>query len=145
MLDEDRDLIKRCLHGTLRHEYQRNINKHVRLSEESRKQGRWRAVLNSLLGHLAGKKRQKGVDLNILERHTVDIIGDQVEAHKELTGEFTKYFKGSKWWRGRLHEGDYFDRHSESDAAFLQVTNYTGVPDELRRLIYRAIRQVSKP
>ena len=37
MLDEDRDLIKRCLHGTLRHEYRRNINKHVRLREDNRK------------------------------------------------------------------------------------------------------------
>ena len=30
-LDEDRDKIKRCLHGILRHEYRKNINKHVQL------------------------------------------------------------------------------------------------------------------
>ena len=45
---------------------------------------------------------------------------------------------------GRLHEGDYFDGHSKSDAAFLQDTDYTGVLDEQRRLIHRAIRQVPK-
>ena len=60
MLDEDRELIKRCLHGTLCHEYRRNINKHVRLREDDCKQGRWRAMLNSVLGHLAGKKGRKG-------------------------------------------------------------------------------------
>ena len=60
MLDEDRELIKRCLHGTLRHDYKRNINKHVRLQEDNRKQGRWRAVLNSVLEHLAGKNGEKG-------------------------------------------------------------------------------------
>ena len=43
-----------------------------------------------------------------------------------------------------MHEGDYFEGHSESDTAFLPDTNYTGVPDELRRLIHRAIRQVPK-
>ena len=90
-------------------------------------------MLNSVLGHLAGKKRQKGMDLNILEGRTGEIIGDPVEAHKELTGDFTKWFEGPEWCRGRLHEGDYFEGHSESDAAFLQDTNYTGVPDELRR------------
>ena len=43
-----------------------------------------------------------------------------------------------------MHEGDYFEGNSESDIAFLQDTNYTGVPDELRPLIHRAIRQVPK-
>ena len=79
------------------------------------------------------------MDLNILESRTGRIIGDLVEAHKELNGEFTQCFAGPGWCRGQLHEGDYFEGHSESDAAFLQDTIYTGVPDEVRRLIHRAI------
>ena len=59
MLDEDRELMKRCLNGTLRHEYRRNITKHVRLREDNRKHGRWRAVLNPVLGHLAGTNGRK--------------------------------------------------------------------------------------
>ena len=59
MIDEDRNAIKRCLHGTLRHEYRKNINKHVRLREDNRKQGRWRAVLNSVLRHLVKKNAKK--------------------------------------------------------------------------------------
>ena len=32
------------------------------------------------------------MDLNILESRTGRIIGDPVEAHKELNGEFTQWF-----------------------------------------------------
>ena len=39
MIDEDREHIKRCLYGTLRHEYRRNINKHGRLHEENTNKG----------------------------------------------------------------------------------------------------------
>ena len=51
----------------------------------------------SVLGHLAGKKRQKRANLNILEGRTGDKIGDPVEAHKELTREFIKWVEGPKW------------------------------------------------
>ena len=94
MFNENRDHIKRCLHGTLRHEYRSNINKHVRLREDNRKQGRWRSVLNSVLGHLAGKKRQKSVDPNVMESWTGKIKEDPVEAHKELKGIFIQWVLG---------------------------------------------------
>ena len=66
MLDEDRDTVLRTLHGTLRHKYMKNIKKHVELSEDKKKQGRWRTVLNLVLRHLSGKKRQKRLDVNAL-------------------------------------------------------------------------------
>ena len=65
------------------------------------------------------------MDLNILEVRTGEIIGDPVKAHKELTGESTKWFEAPEWCRGRLHAGDYFKKHSEINAAFLQSTDYT--------------------
>ena len=86
MIDEDRKLIRRCLQGNRRREYQRNINKHVRLREDNRRQGRWRQVLNSVLGHLAVRKLQRGVDLNMIVSNTVEVIGEPTVVHKELTG-----------------------------------------------------------
>ena len=62
----------------------------MRLREDDRKRGRWWVVLSSVLGHLAGKKQQKRVDLNVLESQTGEIIGYPVEAHKELTGAFSQ-------------------------------------------------------
>ena len=144
MVDEDRSLVKRCLQGNLRREYRRNINKHVRLREDNRRQGRWRQVLNSVLGHLAGKKRHKGIDLNVLESSTGEMIGEPVEAHKELTGAFRQWFTGPDWCQGRLHEGEYFAEGTDSADAFLRDTQYTGVPDDLRHLIHRAITRVPK-
>ena len=51
---------------------------------------------------------------------------------------------GPELCRERLYVGDYFSGHSKSHAAFMQDTSYSGVPDELRRLIHRAIRRVPK-
>ena len=99
-------------------------------------------LLNSVLGNRAGGKRRKGVDLNVLESRIGEVLGDPVEAHKALTGAFSQWFSGPTWCKGRLHEGDYFEGLSESDAAFLQDTCYTGVPDELRLLIHKAIQQL---
>ena len=42
MLDEDRELIKRCLHGALRREYRRNINKHFGKVEIKKVTENWR-------------------------------------------------------------------------------------------------------
>ena len=67
-----------------------------------------------------------------------------MEAHKELAGAFKQCFSGPEWCRRRLYEGNYFNGHSKRDAAFLQDTSITGVPDELRRLIHGAIRRVPK-
>ena len=100
MIDEDRKLVRRCLQGNLRREYRRNINKHVRLRDNNSRQSRWRQVLNSVLGHLAGKKRQKGVDLNVIEGTTGEVIGEPTEAHKELTGSFRKWLIGPDWCQG---------------------------------------------
>ena len=88
MVYDDHNFVKRCLQGNLRREYRRNINKNVQLRKYNRRQGRWRQVLNSVLGHLAGKKRHKGIYLNVLESSTGELIREPVETQKELTGAF---------------------------------------------------------
>ena len=45
---------------------------------------------------------------------------------------------------GQLTRREYFSAGSENEAAFLRDTQYTGVPDELRQLIHRAIRRVPR-
>ena len=90
MIDDDRKLVRRCPQGSLRQEYRGKIKKHVCKREDSRRQGRWQQVLNSVLGHLAGKKPQKRVDLNVIEGKTGEVIWKLEEAHKELTGAFRK-------------------------------------------------------
>ena len=50
----------------------------------------------TILGYLAGKKQQKAVNLNVIEGTTREVIGETVEAHKELSGAFRKWFTGQK-------------------------------------------------
>ena len=108
MFDKDRKLVQQCIRDNLRREYRRNINKHVRMREDNRQQGRWRLVFHSILGHLARNKRQKMVDINMIEDTTGEVIGEPTEAHKELTGAFRKWFTGPDWCQGSLHDGEYF-------------------------------------
>ena len=78
----------------------------------------------------------------MIEGTAGEVIGEPVEAHKELTGAFRKWFTGPDWCHGSLHEGEYFNTGSDNAEAFLRDTQYTGVPEELRQLIHCAIKRV---
>ena len=98
------------------------MNKHVRLREDNRHQGRWRQLLKSVLGNLAGKNKYKGIDLNVLESSTGEITGEPEEVQMEFTGTFRHWNMGPDWCQGRLNEGDYFAKGTGSADAFLSDT-----------------------
>ena len=78
----------------------------------------------------------------MLETGNGAVIGDPVNAHRELTGAFRASFMGPEWSRVQVHEGNYFTGGTDSEGAFMQDTQNTRVPDTLRRLIHEAIQRV---
>ena len=75
---------------------------------------------------------------------TGDVIGDPVEAHKESTGSFRKWFTGPERCQESLHEDEYLRNGSDNLGVFLRETQYTGVPYELRQLIHHGIQRVPR-
>jgi len=62
-----------------------------------------------------------------------------------ITEEFQDVFYGKPvWCKGALHEGERWLDCLESEKFFLDETNYTNVPEELRRLMYKALNNVQQ-
>ena len=49
---------------------------------------KWRKVLRSVLVSLGGRKHQEGVDLNLFETKTGEIMGNPEDCHKAITDNF---------------------------------------------------------
>ena len=58
--DEEIKLLKQQLQGRLRTDMRIKINKKIRLREKLRRSGKWRQIIKSLLGLLAGPRHQDG-------------------------------------------------------------------------------------
>ena len=141
-IDTDIDAVKKLLHGTTRTEMRRRINVNIRRREDLRRDGKWKRVITSLLGNLAGRRHQPGIDLNLISTEEGHILGDSKEIHDAITDRFEEWFDDPDQCQGDLHKGDNWEQCRDSEAHFLQDTAYTGAPVELRRLIHRAIAQV---
>ena len=144
-IDKDINQIKQLLHGANRREFRRRINAHVRAREDKRRAGKWSQVLNSVLGTLRGRKGQEAVDLDVVQARDGSIVGDPTEIHDITSNEFDEVFYGKPvWCKGAMHEGTDWERCLHSETFFLKDTEYTNVPEEHRRLLYKAITNVSR-
>ena len=126
-IDEDMDKIKSMLHGTSRNEMQRRINLRIRYREDLRKAGKWRNVISSLLGNLAGRRHQPGIDLSMVETEAGDVLGDPVEIHNAVTDQFEQsWFDGKEdMFKGAIHNGEDWARCLRSEKYFMHDTEYT--------------------
>ena len=142
LVDDDIDKIKQLLHGTSRTEMRRRINVHIRRREDARREGKWKRVIGSLLGNLAGRRHQPGIDLDMITTDGTKILGEPEEIHQAVTDKFEEWFDIPNECQGDLHVGNNWRQCRDSEDYFVQDTSHTGAPEEIRRLIHRAIVQV---
>jgi hypothetical protein len=88
LIDDDIDRLKKLLHGTARTEMRRRININIRKREDARREGKWKKVIGSLLGNLAGRRHQPGIDLDMITTDGVKIIGEPKEIHQAVSDKF---------------------------------------------------------
>ena len=144
MIDEDMDRIKGMLHGTSRNEMPRRINLRIRNREDQRRAGKWRNVISSLLGNLAGRRHQPGIDLSMIETEAGEVLGDPTDIHNAVTDQFEQCWFDEKedMFKVSMHNGSDWAQCLRSEGHFMTDTEYTGAPTELRRLIFGAMMNV---
>jgi len=141
-IDNDIDTLKQRLHGTSRIEFRRRINVHVRRREDARREGKWKKVIGSLLGNLAGRRHQPGIDLDMISTDDGKILGDPEEIHHAVTDKFEEWFDMPDTCHGDLHIGNNWTQCRDSEDYFVRDTSHTGTPENIRRLIHKAIVNV---
>ena len=144
LIDNEIDRIKKSLHGTARTEMRRRISVSIRSREDSRRDGKWKKVIGSLLGHVAGRKHQAGIDLDMITTDNGIILGDPEDIHQAVTNRFEDWFDIPDECQGDLHEGHNWRQCRDNEAYFVRDTAHTGAPEEFRRLIHRAIANVPR-
>ncbi len=98
-----------------------------------------------MLGTLRGRKGQEYTDLNAIQSKKGIMAEDAKEAHRMISEEFEDTFYGKPvWCSGALHEGDRWIECLRSERVFLEETQYTEVPLEMRRLLYKAIDNIQQ-
>ena len=142
LIDDDIDRLKKLLHGTSRTEMRRRINTNIRKREDARREGKWKKVIGSLLGNLAGRRHQPGIDLDMITTDGVKIIGEPKEIHQTVTDKFEEWFDMPNECHGDLHIGNDWQRCRDSEEYFIRDTAHTGTPEDIRRLIHMAIAKV---
>ena len=118
------------------------MNTAVRKREKLRKQGKWRTVIKSLLGHLAGRRHQDGVNLDIIKTPTGSCTTSQEEVHSVATEGLRKWFSITEEQRRGIHTAEDWERALTDRAYFLELTDYTGVPLNIREAIHEAMANV---
>jgi hypothetical protein len=103
LIDDDIDRLKTLLHGTSRTEMRRRISINIRKREDARREGKWKKVIGSLLGNLAGRRHQPGSDLDMITTDGVKIIGEPKEIHQTVTDKFDEWFDMPNECHGDLH------------------------------------------
>jgi Ulp1 family protease len=141
-IDNDIDTLKQRLHGVSRIEFRRRINVHVRRREDARREGKWKKVIGSLLGNLAGRRHQPGIDLDMITTDDGKILGDPEEIHQAVTDKFEEWFDMPDTCHGDLHIGNNWTQCRDSEEYFVRDTAHTGTPENIRRLIHKAIVNV---
>jgi hypothetical protein len=145
IIDSDMDRIKRMMHGSSRSEMRRRINQNIRYREDLRRAGKWKRVISSVLGTMASRRHQPGIDLQQIETDDGTVLGEAQEIHDEVTDQFEqRWFNSKDSFGGSLHEGGDWEESLQNEEDFLVDTEYTGAPDYLRRIIYKAITSVPK-
>jgi len=129
-IDNDIDTLKQRLHGTSRIEFRRRINVHVRRREDARREGKWKKVIGSLLGNLAGRRHQSGIDLDMIATDDGKILGDPEEIHHAVTDKFEEWFDMPDTCHGDLHIGNNWTQCRDSEDYFVRDTSHTGTPEE---------------
>ena len=143
VIDEDMDRIKHQMHGSSRSEMRRRISLSIRYREDLRREGKWKKVISSVLGNLAGRKHRPGIDLNMVQTDDGEILGEAEEIHDAVTDQFEQnWFAQPETSKGSLHGGDNWDRCLSDEQFFVRDTAYTGAPEIYRRLIHKAIVSV---
>jgi hypothetical protein len=142
LIDDDIDRLKTLLHGTSRTEMRRRISLNIRKREDARREGKWKKVIGSLLGNLAGRRHQPGIDLDMITPDGRKILGEPEEIHQTITDKFEEWFDMPKECQGDLHTGNDWHRCRDSEEYFVRDTAHTGTPEDIRRLIHRAIAHV---
>ena len=140
--DSSIDTIKHKLHGRQRSDMRMQMNTAVRKREKLRKQGKWRTVIKSLLGILAGRRHQDGVNLDILKTATGKCTTSPEEVHTVATDGLRQWFSSPEAQRRGIHTADDWERALTDRTYFLDATEFTGVPLDIRETIFEAMSNV---
>ena len=143
-IDLDIEATKKLMHGRQRSDMRLQINTAVRRRERLRKQGKWRGIIKSLLGTLAGRRHQDGVDLAILRKSDNSCTDSPEEVHHEATEGLEKWFGSPEEHRRGIHANEDWERALMDKQHFLNETEYTGVPVGLREIIHDALANVDE-
>ena len=141
-IDLDIGHTKKQLHGRQRSDMRLQVNSAVRRREKLRKQGKWRQVIKSLLGTLAGRRHQEGVDLSILKTDGGRCTESPEEVHHEATKALEEWFGSPEEHNRGIHTNEDWERTLRDKQYFLSETAYTGVPLDLRDLIHDSLVNV---
>ena len=78
-------------------------------------------MISSLLGILAGRRHQPGIDLSMVETEAGDVLGDPVEIHNAVTDQFEqRWFDGKDdMFKGAIHNGEDWARCLQSENYFM--------------------------
>ena len=118
------------------------LNAAVRKREKLRKQGKWRSVIKSLLGILAGRRHQDGVNLDILKTASGVCTTSSKEVHAVATKGLRQWFSSPDAQRRGIHTAEDWERALTDRHYFLDATEYTGVPLNVRDAIFEAMSNV---
>jgi len=70
------------------------------------------------------------------------ILGEPEEIHQAVTDKFEEWFDIPDECHGDLHIGNNWRQCRDSEEFFVRDTSHTGTPEDIRRLIHRAINNV---